>query len=134
LEASEETGLDVQVLSLTAPGVQNLAPDDAVALQTASDDVLAAAVQAHPNRFQGFATLATPRPEAAALEVDRTVKKLGFNGAMHFGRTRDRNLDDRANEPIFEAASGLGAYSEVVSLTAPLVTAPIEPTPSLHRS
>ncbi len=30
--AMEETGLDVQVLSLTAPGVQNLAPDDAVAV------------------------------------------------------------------------------------------------------
>jgi uncharacterized protein len=39
LEASDQTGLRVQVLSLTAPGVQNLAPDDAVALQTASNEI-----------------------------------------------------------------------------------------------
>jgi uncharacterized protein len=125
LEASDQTGLAVQVLSLTAPGVQNLESDEAVALQTASNDVLAAAVQAHPDRFQGFATLATPRPEAAARELERAVKKLGCNGAMVFGRTRDRNLDDRANEPIFEAAA---------ALRAPLYMHPQSPAPAVRKA
>ena len=64
--AMAQTGLDVQVLSLTAPGVQNLRPAEAVALQTATNDQLAAAVRAHPDRLQGLATLATPNPAAAA--------------------------------------------------------------------
>jgi transposase len=38
--AMEDTGFDVQVLSLTAPGVQSLEPDQAIALQTASTILL----------------------------------------------------------------------------------------------
>lgn len=35
LAAMEDSGLDVQVLSLTSPGVQNVTAGDAVSLQTA---------------------------------------------------------------------------------------------------
>jgi uncharacterized protein len=62
LAAMDETGLDVQVLSITAPGVQNLAPNTAVAIQAASNDWLADAVRAYPDRLQGLATLATAAP------------------------------------------------------------------------
>ncbi len=119
----DETGLDVQVLSLTAPGVQSLEPDLAVALQTASNDLLADTVRRRPDRFQGFATLATPDPSAAARELERAVTKLGMNGAMLFGRTRDRNLDHRDNWPIFEAAS---------ALRAPLYIHPQSPAPAVR--
>jgi predicted TIM-barrel fold metal-dependent hydrolase len=49
--------------------------------------------------------LATPDPNAAAKELERAVQKLGLNGAMLFGRTRERNIDHPDNEPIFEAAA-----------------------------
>lgn len=75
--AMEETGLDVQVLSLTAPGVQSLSPADAVVLQAASNDLLADTVRAHPDRLQGLATLATPDPAAAACELDRGWRSWG---------------------------------------------------------
>src|ERR1700761_8668690 len=39
--AMEDSGLDVQVLSLTSPGVQNLVAGDAVALQTECNDLVA---------------------------------------------------------------------------------------------
>lgn len=125
LAASDETGLDVQVLSLTAPGVQNLEPNEAVSLQTASNDLLADAVRAHPDRLGGFATLATPKPPAAARELERAVTKLGFDGAMLFGRTRDHNLDHRDNEPIFEAAA---------ALRAPRYVHPQSPMPEVRSS
>jgi predicted TIM-barrel fold metal-dependent hydrolase len=125
LAAVAETGIDVQVLSLTAPGVQNLEPADAVALQVASNDLLAEAVRARPDRFQGFATLATPNPLAAARELERSVTKLGLNGAMLFGRTRERNLDHRDNEPIFEAAA---------TLRAPLYLHPQSPLPAVREA
>lgn len=104
-----ETDFDVQVLSLTAPGVQNLEPAEATTLQTTTNDLIAETVRSDPERYQGFATIATPDPDAAARELERAVTKLGLNGAMLFGRTRDRNLDDPANEPIFEVASRLRA-------------------------
>ena len=123
IAAMDETGVDVQVLSLTTPGVQSLELDAAVALQTASNDLLAGIVRRRPDRFQGFATLATPDPAAAARELDRTVTKLGLNGAMMFGRTRDRNLDHPDNWPIFEVAA---------ALRAPLFIHPQSPAPAVR--
>ena len=76
-----------------------------------------------PERFQGFATLATPDPRAAAKELERAVTKLGLNGAMLFGRTRDRNLDHPDNWPIFEA---------VAALRAPLYIHPQAPVPAVR--
>ena len=105
----DATGLDVQVLSLTAPGLQSLETVDALALQVSTNDLIAKTVRLHPDRFQGFATLATSDPQAAARELERAVTRLGLNGAMLFGRTRDRNLDHPDNWPIFEAAAALRA-------------------------
>jgi len=123
--AMDETGLDVQVLSLTTPGVQNLAPADAVALQRASNDLLADTVRAHPDRLQGLATLATPAPAEAAHELERTVTGLGLNGAMLSGRTRERNLDHPDFWPIFEAAA---------ALKAPLYLHPQSPPPTVRAA
>ena len=125
IAAMDETGLDVQVLSLTAPGVQSLEPDRAVALQTASNDLLAETVRRRPDRFQGFATLATPDAPAAARELERAVTQLGLHGAMLFGRTRDRNLDHPDNWPIFETAS---------ALRAPLYIHPQSPAPAVREA
>lgn len=72
---------------LSTPGVQSLERANAVALQTATNDVLADTIRAHPGRFGGLATLATPDPAAAAAELERAVTKLGLDGAMVFGRT-----------------------------------------------
>ena len=57
IAAMDDTGLDVAVVSMTTPGLQNLTPRDAVALQVVCNDRLAEAVRRHPDRLQGFATL-----------------------------------------------------------------------------
>ena len=120
-----KSGVDVQVLSLTAPGLQNLASEDAVALQGAVNDLIAGTVRSAPDRFQGFATLATPAPREAARELERAVTRLGLNGAMLFGRTRERNLDHLDNWPIFETADALGA---------PLYIHPQSPQPAVREA
>jgi len=125
LASMRETGLDVQVLSLSTPGVQNLAPANAITLQAAANDLLADTVRAHPDRFQGLATLATPAPAAAARELERAVTVLGLNGAMLFGRTRGENLDDPGFWPVFEAAA---------SLRAPLYLHPQTPPPEVRSA
>jgi uncharacterized protein len=109
IAAMDEAGLDVQVISLTSPGLHCLPADESTGLQVETNDRIAELVNAHPDRFQGFATLAMPAPDAAAEELERAVTKLGLNGALLFGRTGDRNLDHPDNWPIFEAAAALNA-------------------------
>jgi hypothetical protein len=120
IAAMDESGLDVQVISLTSPGLHNLPADEATGLQVETNDRIAELVNGRRDRFQGFATLATPAPGAAAHELERAVTKLGLNGALLFGLTGERNLDDRGNWPIFEAAE---------SLRAPLYIHPQLPQP-----
>lgn len=119
----KDTGIDIQVLSLTSPGVQNLKPEEAVVLQSVSNDLLSDIIAKEPDKFQGFATLATPAPETAARELERAVTKLGLNGAMLFGRIGDRNIDDPFFLPIYEAAE---------ALNAPLYIHPQSPLPTIR--
>lgn len=107
LRRMDETGVDMQVLSLTTPAVQNLEPATSVALAREVNDLIATSVAAQPDRFDGFATLPTPDPRKAAKELQRAVTELGLKGAMLCGRTRERNLDHPDFRPIFEAAEEL---------------------------
>jgi uncharacterized protein len=109
IAAMDEAGLSVQVISLTSPGLQNLPIDEATGLQVETNDRIAELVKTYPDRLEGFATLATPAPAAAAQELERAVTRLGLNGALIFGRTGERNLDHPDNWPIFEAAAALRA-------------------------
>jgi uncharacterized protein len=125
LAVMDDTGVDVQVMSLSTPGVQNLLPDLAIGLQTETNDVLNEVIGSNPTRLQGFATLATSSPEQAASELERAVRTLHLDGAMLFGRSRGRNLDHHDFWPIFEAAS---------ALRAPLYLHPQSPPPSVRES
>ena len=107
IAAMDAAGIDVQVLSLNAPGVEQLDPQEAVAIAREENDYLADTVRRHPRRFAGFAVLPTPSPEAAATELERTVREYGFKGAMIFGHIRGRYLDDPFFRPILEQAAAL---------------------------
>jgi predicted TIM-barrel fold metal-dependent hydrolase len=103
----DAAGIDVQVLSLTSPGVEQLDATEAVALARESNDWLADAVRRHPSRFAGFAALPTAAPDTAADELERMVREHGFKGALINGHTRGRYLDDKFFWPILERAEAL---------------------------
>ena len=104
----DSTGIDLQVLSHSAPAVQKMTDAEAaVRLARLANDRLAEAVRAHPSRFAGFAVLPTPDPKAAADELERAVTKLGFKGAMIHGLTNGRFHDEKEFWPIFERAQAL---------------------------
>ena len=107
LALMDESGVDVQVLSVTTPALHNLEPEQSVALARRTNDLLAATIAQHPTRYQGFATLPTAAPEAAAGELERCVREMGFGGSMLCGRTRDKNLDHPDFLPILETAAEL---------------------------
>jgi uncharacterized protein len=104
----DESGVDVQVLSVTTPALHNLEPEESLILARRTNDLVAATIANYPTRFQGFATLPTAAPQEAALELERSVQHLGLAGAMLCGRTRDKNLDHPDFLPMFETAAKLG--------------------------
>jgi predicted TIM-barrel fold metal-dependent hydrolase len=108
LSLMDEAGVDVQVLSLTTPGLHNLEPGQSVDLARRSNDLVAQTIARWPDRFQGFAALPTPAPDAAPRELERAVCELGLKGAMLCGRTREKHLDHPDFWPVFEAAAALG--------------------------
>lgn len=108
LALMDESGVDVQVLSVTTPALHNLDPEESVDLARRTNDLIAATVANYPTRFQGFAVLPTASPSEAALELERSVTSLGLAGAMVCGRTREKNLDHPDFLPILGAAAKLG--------------------------
>jgi len=104
----DAAGIDVQVLSFGSPGPQGFGAEIAIPMARDANDLLFEAVNAHPDRFAGFAALPTADPDAAADELERTVTKLGFKGTMIHGHTQGSFLDERKYWVIFERAQALG--------------------------
>lgn len=85
LKEMDEAGIDVQVLSHGAPSTQKLPVEIAAEMTRGVNDRLAKVCAANPKRFAAFAALPTADPAAAADELERTVTKHGFKGAMIHG-------------------------------------------------
>jgi predicted TIM-barrel fold metal-dependent hydrolase len=108
IAAMDDAGIDVAVLSLTAPGVEQLDAVEAVRLARHTNDELAAAVARYPARLAGFATVPVSAPDAAAEELERAVRELGFPGGVINGHSGGRYLDDPFFEPVLQRAAALG--------------------------
>ena len=121
----DAAGIDVQVLSTPAIGVEELDPAESVRMAKELNDVLAKAVADHPDRFAGFAVLPILDATAAADELDRAVTQLGFKGALINGHTRGRFLDDQGFWPIFERAE---------DLDVPIYLHPTPPPPQVREA
>jgi len=107
LRDMDDTGIAKQILSLTSPGVQIFDAATAVSLAELSNDYMAEAIRKYPDRFAGLAAIAPQNPGAAAKELERGVRKLGFKGSIVNSHTRGEYLDDPKFWPIFEAAAAL---------------------------
>ncbi len=103
----DAAGLDMQVLSLNSPGVEQSEAAEAIALARDANDLLAAAVRKYPKRFAGLAALPMGAPEQAAEELERCVRQLGFKGANINGHNRGRYLDDPFYAPVLARAEAL---------------------------
>lgn len=115
----DAAGIDMQILSLTSPGIQSMTDvDDAVRAAIDVNDMVAAVVEAHPTRFAAMASLPCQSPTDAANELDRAVTQLGFVGAMINGHTNGAYLDDPAFRVLWE---------KVAELDVPVYIHPIDP-------
>jgi aminocarboxymuconate-semialdehyde decarboxylase len=103
----DAAGVDMQILSLTVPGVHHEPPDEGLALARLTNDAFGEIVRQYPERFGAFATLPTQVPDVAAKELERSVKDLGLAGAMIFSNHGGLSLDHESFWPVYEAAEAL---------------------------
>jgi 5-carboxyvanillate decarboxylase len=120
----DASGIDVQLLLLTAPGVQVMDEAAAVSMARLSNDRVADAVRKHPTRFAALAAVAPQDPPAAAKELERAVNTLGLKGAVINSHTRGEWLDDEKYWDIFAAAE---------ALDVPIYIHPSGPPPAMSR-
>jgi len=107
IQDMDDRGIDRQIIAVTAPGVQVLNRDDAVAMAVESNDMLGEACARYPDRYTGMAAFAPQDPAAAVKEIERSVAKYGFKAAILNGHTQGEYLDNPKFFPILETAAAL---------------------------
>ncbi len=103
----DASGIDMQVLALTSPGVQVMDKAEAVDFCTLANDYLADAIRRHPTRFAGMIAVAPQDPQAAARENERGVQRLGMHAVVINSHTQGEYLSDPKFWDIFAAAEAL---------------------------
>ena len=122
IKQMDADGIDMQLLLLSAPGVQTLEVGLATELAAMANDRLAAASRKHPDRLAGLAAIAPQNPDKAAQELQRAVRTLGLKGAVVNSHTNGEYLDDPKYRPILECAA---------ALEVPIYIHPRDPSPQL---
>ena len=80
IAAMDAAGVDVAVLSLTAPGIEQLEPTWATKLAREANDELAAAIAKYPDRFVGYAALCPKEPDEAVQGAGALRQGTGLQG------------------------------------------------------
>ena len=125
LKFMDDAGIDMQVLSLVAPGPQAYDAKTGVAVSIDANDRMYETCKRYPGRFAAFAALPTADPAASVKELERCVTKLGFKGTMINGHHEGEFLDAKKFWPIFEAAEALGV---------PIYLHPRNPAPAAMKA
>jgi len=97
-------GVDMQVLTLTIPGVEREEPKQGIRLAQIANDGFRQIMDKHPDRFTALATLPPQERNAAADELDRAVRECGSRGATLFSDVNSEPLDSERFLPIYEKA------------------------------
>ncbi|MHA3019740.1 amidohydrolase family protein [Mycobacterium sp. BMJ-28] len=105
----DANGVDMQVLSLSVPGLEVI-KDPAAAVMAARhvNDYVAKAVTQHPTRFAGFAALPLQDPAAAVIELRRAVEELGLKGVLYNDHVQRHYLDEPQFRPVWAELERLG--------------------------
>jgi len=132
IESMDKAGIELSILSFFSPGIQaETDPDLAVQHAKRANDFLCENVMArHPDRYAGFAAVPLQNPEAAANELERCVKQLGFKGALvnGYSNTHIENAIQYTDEPRCEVF-----WAKVAELNVPIYLHPRDPVLSQQR-
>ena len=108
LRAMEDLGIGISVLSHGMPGPELLGSPEADAWASRINDHLAGVMQAHPGKFEAWATLGWHSAERNIAEIDRCVNQLGFKGVYLFSNINQKTVDSKEFWPVYRHIEGLG--------------------------
>jgi aminocarboxymuconate-semialdehyde decarboxylase len=119
IERLQRLGIDRTILSLATPFI-DYHLDGPLAVQAARvfNDSLATAIANERKRFGAWAFLPLQEPAAAATELRRCVRDLGFVGGHVASNVRGTYLHSDVFRPVYEAA---------LELDVPLFVHPADP-------
>ena len=109
LRAMEDLGIGISVLSHGMPGPELLGGPEADAWASRINDHLAEVMQAHPGKFEAWATLGWHSVDHTISEIDRCINQLGFKGVYLFSNINQKTVDIKEFWPVYEYAERLGA-------------------------
>jgi predicted TIM-barrel fold metal-dependent hydrolase len=131
LKEMDKHGIEMMILSLNAPAVQAIHDvKRAIAVSREANDWLAAEVQKRPGRFAGFAALPMQDAEAAAQELTRCVRELGFVGALVNGFSQRGTPE---NVLYYDLPEYRPFWKTVEALDAPFYLHPRNPLPGWSK-
>lgn len=108
LRSMDEAGIAKTLLSINDPGPEWFG-HDAPAVSRTLNDFVADIVRQHPTRFLGLAVLPlADKMDAALLELDRCIGKLGMKGILLYTNIAGRFPDEEPFRPLFARAEELG--------------------------
>jgi aminocarboxymuconate-semialdehyde decarboxylase len=107
-----DAGVDMQVITLTAPGTTMEAPERSARHASLVNDALAKIKAERPKHFTALATLPLNNPAASVVEFDRALS-LGFVGAMVYANVNGVALHDERFWPLWEHANDAGAIIHI---------------------
>lgn len=133
VEAMDQAGVDLAIVSLTMPGIEGIF-DPTVAVETARkvNDEIYQLYAGGPfaKRFRAFGCLPMQDPKAAAVEAERCVKEFGFVGFLVNGFS---NIGDADTVQYLDEPQVNPVWEKLVQLDVPLYIHPRIPPPGQMR-
>jgi aminocarboxymuconate-semialdehyde decarboxylase len=103
----DDTGIDVQIMSMTSPNVYAFEAGDSVQVARMVNDEYAGIKDRHPDRIRCLASV--PLGTGAEVEeVDRAILNLGLDGLIVGTNVHGKPLDDASFEPFWRRVDELG--------------------------
>lgn len=122
LASMDAHGIGVTLLSNNDPGPEWFG-DDGPSVARLVHDSIAEVIARHPTRFRGLCSLPLLDERAAATELDRCVRKLGFVGVLLYTNLANAWCD----EPRFH-----WLYARAEELGIPILLHPARPMTTDH--
>lgn len=108
-----KSGVDMQVLTFTTPGVHIESPDFAVELARMVNDSFAIIMRERRDQFAALATLPLNDPDASVRELERAIRELGFRGVALHSNINGVSLSDKRYWPLYEKADELEVVFDI---------------------
>jgi aminocarboxymuconate-semialdehyde decarboxylase len=107
LRKMDALGIDMRVLSLSTPNVYEWKGARQVEMARYMNDITAALVRKHPDRFAGLGSLPLDDVQSSLRELDRITGELGLCGVMIGSNIGGVPVNDPRFEPVWAKIDAL---------------------------